>query len=221
MRPTEPLVSEEAGAPPGPPGIDPIPPEEGPPQSRLSSRKILILALAVILLVVFSGWLTERRLTTNQDTTAGQLSAQPIGEAAPDFRLKSTDGREIQLSDYHGRTVIVAFWASWCLPCMVEMPELVSFYNLQGGRVPLLAVSMDDTAGAAKDYADHNHLPFPVLFDAKEQVAASYAVEGIPALFVVDADGTVRAHHQGLISSLDTVLAADVQGTHGPARVAQ
>jgi peroxiredoxin len=215
MRPTESPVSEELGAPPAAPGTEPSPREEPPQSGKFSPRKILLLALAVILIVVFSGWLTERRITSPDDMIDGQLSMQPIGETAPNFKLKSTDGREIKLSDYHGRTVIVAFWASWCMPCLAEMPELVSFYQQQGGKVPLLAVSMDDTSDAAKDYADHNHLPFPVLFDAKEHVAAGYAVEGIPALFVVDPEGTIRAHHQGLISSLDTVLESDVQASQG------
>lgn len=214
MRPTESPASEEAAAPLAAPETNASPPEERPPRYlKLTPRKILLLALGVILVVVFSGWLTERRLTSTEDTIDGQLGVQPVGEAAPDFRLKATDGREVSFADYHGRPVIVAFWATWCLPCMAEMPELVSFYQKQNGKIALLAVSMDDTFDDAKDYAEHNHLPFPVLYDDKEHVAAGYAVEGIPALFVVDSGGTVRAHHQGLISSLDTVLVGDLQAS--------
>lgn len=219
MRPTESPSAEEAGTPLAPPETLASPPQERPPRSlKLSPRKILILALGLILIVVFSGWLTERRITSSEDTIVGQLSFQPLGEAAPNFNLKSTDGAEVKLADYHGRTVIVAFWATWCMPCMVEMPELVSFYKKQDGKVALLAVSMDDTLDEAKDYARYNHLPFPVLFDSKARVADGYAVQGIPALFVVGPSGTVSAHHQGLISSLDTVLTADVQASQGRTR---
>jgi peroxiredoxin len=219
MNSTEPPAQQEAVDPTVSP--DPLPaaatdgsPPEGqePGPHKLTPRKILLLALTLILIVVFSGWLTERRLTSSEDMVDGQLGVQPIGDPAPDFRLKSTDGHEVKLSDYRGRPVIVSFWASWCVPCMVEMPELVSFYQKQGGKVALLAVSIDDTAEDAKDYASHNHLPFPILYDGSKRVAAGYDIEGIPALFVVDPDGTIRAHHVGLISSLDSILASDVEG---------
>jgi len=218
MKPTEPPVSDEA--------VDSLVSSDSVPAAstdgslhegqehaprRLTPRKILLLALGLILITLFSGWLTERRLTSTEDMIDGQLSVQPIGEPAPDFRLKTTDGREIKLSDYRGRPVVVSFWASWCVPCMVEMPELVNFYEKQGGNVALLAVSIDDTAEDARDYASHHHLPFPVLYDGTKRVASGYAVEGIPALFVVDPNGTIRAHHVGLISSLGAVLASDVQ----------
>jgi peroxiredoxin len=191
------------------------PNENGPAESSgMSPRKIILLALGLILAVVFSGWITERRYHVSSDYALdGQLSAKPIGELAPDFKLTAIGGNVIKLSDYRGRTVIVAFWASWCVPCIVEMPMLVDFYRKQSGNVALLAVSMDDSAGDAKAYADHNHLPFPVLFDAKGRVAEGYAVDGIPSLFVVDRSGVVRAHHEGLISSLDTVLKAEVEAS--------
>jgi len=70
---------------------------------------------------------------------------------------------------------------------------------------------MDDSFEDAKGYADYNHLPFPVLFDSKLRVANGYGVQGIPAVFVVDPGGTIRARHEGASSSLDTVLAADLQ----------
>lgn len=216
MRPIESPSSEEAGTPLVAAGTDAAAPEEHPLRSpRLTPRRILLLALGVILIVVFSGWLTEHRLSSTEDTIDGQLGVRPIGEAAPNFRLKTTDGREVSLADYHGRPVIIAFWATWCLPCMAEMPELVSFYNKQDGKIGLLAVSMDDNLDDAKGYADYNHLPFPVLFDSKLRVAQGYDVEGIPALFVLDPGGTIRAYHEGAISSLDTVLAADLQAARG------
>jgi peroxiredoxin len=185
----------------------------------MSPRKTLLLALGSILIVVFSGWITERhRVMSADDAIDGQLTAQPIGQPAPNFALRSVDGSHVRLSDYHGKPVIVAFWATWCGPCLFEMPTLVNFYREQKDNIALLAVSMDDTEEDARIYADHNRLPFPVLFDGKQRVASAYAVEGIPAVFVVDPDGTITAHHEGLISSLDTVLAAEVSASqrHSP-----
>jgi len=177
----------------------------------MSPRKILLLALGSILIAVFSGWVTERHRLMSEDTVDGQLTAQPLGQPAPDFSLKTVDGREVKLSDYRGRRVIVAFWASWCGPCLFEMPTLTDFYRSQGGNVEVLAVSMDDTIDDARAYARQNRLPFPVLFDAGQRVAEAYGVEGIPALFVLDTAGVVRAHHQGLIPSLQSTLAAELE----------
>jgi peroxiredoxin len=230
MKPIESPVSEEAGTPaevPEPvststataapevlsePDADSSPPQEHQPRSpKLTSRKVLLLALGLIFIVIFSGWLTERRVRSAGDVVDGQLSVAPVGETAPDFKLKSTDGREIRLSDYRGRPVIVAFWATWCGPCLYEMPELLKFYQKEGGKVDLLAVSLDDEEEDAKGYAHYNRLPFPVLYDGTKRVAAGYAVDGIPAIFVVGPDGAIRAHHVGLISSLDTVLESEVE----------
>ncbi len=217
MKPTESPVPEEAVEPivapdplPAPTTESSLPEDRQAGARKLTPRKILLLALGLILIVVFSGWLTERHVRSTEAIIDGQLSLRPVGEVAPDFRLKSTDGRETKLSDYRGRPVIVAFWATWCGPCIHEMPELLKFYQEQGGKVELLAVSIDDGEQDAKDYAHYKHLPFPVLYDGTKRVAAGYNVEGIPALFVVDGNGTIRAHHEGLISSLDTVLQADI-----------
>ncbi len=230
MKSTELPVSEEAGTPlnaleqppsaAAPAASEPVsvpdtgafPPDEGPPRlAKLTPRKVLLLALGLIFIVLFSGWLTERRVRSAEDVIDGQLSVAAVGEPAPNFRLKSTDGREIRLSDYRGRPVIVAFWATWCGPCLYEMPELLKFYQQEGGKVALLAVSLDDDEQDAQGYARYNRLPFPVLYDGTKRVAAGYAVEGIPALFVVGPKGTVRAHHVGLISSLENVLEDDVK----------
>jgi peroxiredoxin len=177
----------------------------------MAPRKTLLLALAFIIFIGVSGWITERAKQLDLPSDMG-TDSELIGSPAPDFTLKALDGREVKLSDYRGKeTVVVAFWASWCGPCRMEMPSLQSFYQQHHGKgVEVLAVSIDDDAALAQKYAEQNRLPFPVLMDDNQQAASQYHVEGIPVIFVVDPAGKVRFALEGLNPSLEAVLTAEL-----------
>ena len=176
----------------------------------MSPRKTLLLALGLVLMIVLSGWLTKRaRLSDSAD----EGDDSPLtGTVAPDFTLQALDGSVVKLSDYRGKkTVVLAFWASWCGPCRMELPLLDSFYRQNRGRnVELLAVSIDQDPSAARQYAEANKFPFPVLIDDHGQAADSYQAYAIPILFVVDPAGKVLRSYAGLNSAIDTVLSAAV-----------
>jgi len=175
----------------------------------MSSRKTLLLALALILLIVLSGWLTRRARQSNMDDEGHD---SPLtGSLAPDFSLKALDGSVVKLSDYRGKkTVVLAFWATWCGPCRMEMPLLDAFYRHRSSNVELLAVAMDQDPVAARHYAEANKVPFPVLLDDQGEAADRYRAYAIPILFVVDPDGRILRSYQGLNPDIDSVLAAAV-----------
>ncbi|HXJ92215.1 MAG TPA: TlpA disulfide reductase family protein [Terriglobia bacterium] len=177
----------------------------------MAPRKTLLLALAFIVFIGVSGWITERAKQLDLPSDVG-TDSELIGSPAPDFTLKALDGREVKLSDYRGKeTVVVAFWASWCGPCRMEMPSLQSFYEQHRGKgVEVLALSIDDDPSLAQKYAEQSHLPFPVLIDNNQDAASQYHVEGIPVIFVVDPTGKVRFALEGLNPSLETVLTAEL-----------
>ena len=177
----------------------------------MNPRKILLLAVAAIIFIGVSGWITERARQLDLPPGTG-MDSELVGSTAPDFTLKELDGRQLKLSDYRGKeTVLVAFWASWCGPCRMEMPSLQAFYEThRGGGVEVLALSIDDDPAAAQQYAEQTRLPFPVLIDNDQQAAAEYHVEGIPVIFVVDPAGRVRFAHEGLNPSLEAVLTAEL-----------
>src|SRR5580698_2255801 len=104
----------------------------------MSPRKTMLLALALIVLVVFSAWITERSGGSRRDDFG--IGSPLLGSMAPDFSLKALDGREVKLSSYRRKgPVVLAFWASWCGPCQMEMPMLETFYqNNRGSGVELL-----------------------------------------------------------------------------------
>lgn len=177
----------------------------------MSPRKTLLLAVALIVLVVFSGWITERRANDNAEDEAA-LSSPLVGSAAPDFSLRALDGREVKLSSYRRKgPVVLAFWASWCGPCQMEMPMLENFYRKNHGRgVELLAISIDYDPAAARRYAEQYKLPFPVLLDDRNEVADNYQARGIPLLYVIDPSGKLRYAHSGYNPGYELLLTREI-----------
>lgn len=176
------------------------------PRTKLSSAAVAgILFLAVF--TVFITWRAKRI-----EVLLGRITEVPplVGRTAPSFSLQSLDHRPVSLSDYRGKKVVVSFWASWCGPCRLEMPELRSFYqhyHKNSDKFEFLAISLDDNRADAASFAQAEQLPFPVLLDAHSQIAKAYGVEGIPTLFVVDESGKVAFGHIGYDAALEILLA--------------
>src|SRR3954468_20055077 len=109
------------------------------------------------------------------------LQGSGIGMAAPDFKLASLDGKQVKLSDYRGKAVLLNFWATWCGPCKIEIPwfmELEKQYGPQG--LVVLGVAMDENAkDVVPTFAQERKIDYPVLIGT-EQVADQYGgVEGL------------------------------------------
>ncbi len=116
------------------------------------------------------------------------------GDAAPGFQLTSLDGKQISLSDFRGKIVMVHFWATWCPPCVEEIPTLDRLYhNLADKDFVLLAVSVDEGgAGAVSSFLQRNRLTLPVLLDPSHSVSSLYGTFKFPETYLVDRNGKVR-----------------------------
>jgi len=135
--------------------------------------------------------------TSPANRPGGPLSA---GDLAQDFTLSDLDGNLVSLADFRGRPVIVNFWASWCAPCRIEMPELQrAFEQYEGDGLAILALDQDESADVARAYFyDEMNLTFTPLLDEGSSVSTSYGSFGVlPSTYFVDVDGIVSAIHRG------------------------
>jgi peroxiredoxin len=130
-------------------------------------------------------------------TTAATATVTPQ-TPAPDFTLRSAEGRNLRLQEQRGQVVLVNFWASWCGPCKQEMPHLNRLYDkYRASGFVLLGVNIDDDPRAASSAAARMGLRFPVLLDADKAVSRLYDLGSMPATVLVDRDGRVRFLHRG------------------------
>lgn len=122
--------------------------------------------------------------------TFGERSGIGPGDSAPSFNLHDLDGVSHKLTEYRGKVVLINFWASWCAPCVAEMPALERLYRrLKDQGFEIVAVGVDDEVSNLKEFQKQFDLSFPVLFDKGNKIKAQYNVRGVPESFVLDKSG--------------------------------
>jgi cytochrome c biogenesis protein CcmG/thiol:disulfide interchange protein DsbE len=124
---------------------------------------------------------------------------------APGFSLPALgqSGRQVSLSQYAGKPVIVNFWASWCAPCQQETPLLASWYKQQHGHVVLLGLDENDTTADALKFAQAKGVSYPIGFDPQVKVALAYNVDGLPQTFFLNAQHRIVDHVLGAVTKAE------------------
>ena len=140
--------------------------------------------------------------TNGTDTNADNTDNGKV--AAPDFTMTDKDGNEVKLSNFAGKPIVLNFWASWCGPCQMEMPDFEEMYKTYGEEVQFVMVNMTDgsqeTVESATQFITEKGYTFPVYYDTKMEGAYYYSVYSLPTTYFIDTEGHVSASNKGMIS---------------------
>jgi len=135
------------------------------------------------------------------ETTATTEPTEPEPVTAPDFPVLDWEGNEVKFSDYAGKPIVLNFWAHWCGPCQMEMPEFNAAYERLDGEVTFLMVHEGADVEAGKEKVTEGGYTFPVVFDTDGMAGAIYGITAYPTTFFVDAEGNLQAYYMGAMDA--------------------
>jgi peroxiredoxin len=159
---------------------------------------LIVVAIVISLMLVFG--IQKARHGNSAPTLGGVNKLQ--GQPAPDFSLTEVDGKTVKLSDFHGKAVLLNFWATWCEPCKIEMPWFVDLQKKYGPQgLQVIGVAMDDASPKEiGEFAQKMSVNYPVLV-GKDAVGDQYGgIPYLPSTFYISRDGKVVDRVYGLVS---------------------
>ncbi|MDG1178684.1 MAG: TlpA disulfide reductase family protein [SAR324 cluster bacterium] len=168
------------------------------------SKKLLLHVFLLFAMFVFALPLAQSKeapLSTDEKKVLKKLRITPATQwiEAHDFAGKMMDAKTVNLQDYRGRFVLLNFWATWCSPCLKEMPDLENAYNEMGQeKLVVLAVGMGESVEKIKAFFNKYSFTFPLLADNRMKITKLYGVRNIPVTYLIDPDGVVLGRALGV-----------------------
>ena len=159
----------------------------------IQNRYLIVLVLAMLPITI----VTAENAKPPGNYKFKKLAKPPL---APDFLLADMDGNKHSLKQYRGKVVLVNFWATWCPPCIKEMPSMENLYvKLRSRSFVVLAINQwEDDERVFEFMGQLNSIPtFPILFDQDSKVSDSYAVQGLPSSYIIDKEGRIVYRAKG------------------------
>ena len=181
-------------------------PVAAPPRPRLRWWQVAVFAVVMVLLALVA-W----QMGHNGPLAAAQVGA---GDRAPDFSVQTFDGKTVNLADLRGKVVLVNFWASWCIPCSQEAPDLENTWRQYQDRgVVFVGVDYVDTETEARTYLSHYDVTYANGADLGTRISQAFRIRGVPETYIIDQKGMLRATFIGpttqaqLKAKIDPLLA--------------
>jgi cytochrome c biogenesis protein CcmG/thiol:disulfide interchange protein DsbE len=171
----------------------------GPRRATQRARVSNILRTVVIALglVALTGVAAVAQSAAAAQVDAAE-TAPLAGKAAPDFTRTDLDGKSRALSAYRGKVILLNFWATWCEPCLSEIPRFSAWQQRYGpSGLQILGVAMDDELQAVRQLAQRDHLAYPVIMGDAQLGQLYGGILGLPLSYLIDAQGRVVARYRG------------------------
>lgn len=182
----------------------------------MNNKKVLLILVLVFVLLMGGAYVLYTQMSQGMDHP--QLATQPqqtqpaggsvptetqAPPVAPDFTVYDREGNAVKLSDYAGKPIVLNFWASWCGPCQIEMPDFQEKFEALGEDVQFLMVNMTDgsreTVDIASAFIEEKGFTFPVLYDTDLDAANTYGAYSLPTTYFIDSQGSAIARATGAI----------------------
>ena len=190
-------------------------------QQRVTLLVVGLICLLAASALVFAAGLPDRAAFTGRIDAAGTRIAPELGAQAPPFTTVLADGSTFNLADLRDSAVVLNFWATWCGPCRVEMPELEALQQAYGERgLVVVGVNTGEALDDVLDWRDNYALTFPLALDPTGEISTLYAVRGQPETFVIAPNGEIVQIYFGPATrtTLEAVLRPYLETAFAPAR---
>ena len=194
-------------------------------ERKKPNNKRLILMIVLLAVVIALMWLLpdgsqpaapatdapKTEQTKNTNDTPDDIEATTLvkaGTQAPDFRVEMFDGTTFTLGSLRGKVVLLNFWATWCPPCVGELPHIEKKYAKYKDKMHFVILSVDDNEQDPASFIQSKGYTFPAAYGDHQALGRAYGIDAIPASYIISADGHIVARIVGSMneSSLDAFL---------------
>lgn len=170
------------------------PPRLAPAQERQRDRETIVALLILVMIALLAPLVRGIAVPERTVTALGADAAALASNVAPSFTLKDLDGQDVSLADFQGQVVVLNFWATWCPPCVREIPRLVRIseqYRDQGLVVLGINTTYQDDPVKVAQFAHDRGISYPVLLDQANEAGRKYPARLMPTTYLIDHTGKI------------------------------
>ncbi|MDP6126539.1 MAG: redoxin family protein [Dehalococcoidales bacterium] len=172
--------------------------QKGRQSPRIRIVSGLVATVFAGILIIQGCTASSQAIGGGQQEAAGGIN---IGDVAPDFTLADLEGNQVSLSDFRGKTVLVNFWATWCPPCLAEMPEIEAVYQEYKDRgVEVVGIDVREPREDVLQFVRKGGYSWVFVLDTAGKVTASYEIAALPTSLFIDTEGVIKAVNIGAMT---------------------